>query len=71
MLIVVAFFAGVIAGISPCILPVLPVVFFTGAVGADRAEANPSDDSAPAQRFRRPLSIALGLAISFTAAAAR
>ena len=67
MLIVVAFFAGVIAGISPCILPVLPVVFFTGAVGADRAEAGSSDEPSAAHRFRRPLSIALGLAISFTA----
>jgi len=33
VLIFVAFVAGIIAGISPCILPVLPVVFFAGAAG--------------------------------------
>ena len=36
-LIVVGFVAGVIAGISPCILPVLPVVLVAGATGTTPA----------------------------------
>jgi len=45
VLIFVAFLAGVIAGISPCILPVLPVVFFAGAAGETLTLTG--DDSSP------------------------
>ncbi len=30
-LVLIGFLGGLITGISPCILPVLPVIFFSGA----------------------------------------
>jgi cytochrome c biogenesis protein CcdA/thiol-disulfide isomerase/thioredoxin len=62
VLIIVSFLAGIIAGISPCILPVLPVVFFTGATG----ELDEPDSQPRRQSWRRPVAIALGLVASFT-----
>ena len=53
-LILIALVAGLIAGISPCVLPVLPVVFVAGAT-----TKSPSS-------LRRGLSIVLGLIISFS-----
>ncbi len=53
-LILIGFVAGLIAGISPCVLPVLPVVFVAGATA-----------TAPSS-WRRALSIVLGLIVSFT-----
>jgi cytochrome c biogenesis protein CcdA/thiol-disulfide isomerase/thioredoxin len=53
-LILIAVVAGLIAGISPCVLPVLPVVFVAGAT-----TKSPSS-------LRRALSIVLGLIISFS-----
>jgi cytochrome c biogenesis protein CcdA/thiol-disulfide isomerase/thioredoxin len=53
-LILIALVAGLIAGISPCVLPVLPVVFVAGAT-----TKSPSS-------IRRGLSIVLGLIISFS-----
>jgi cytochrome c biogenesis protein CcdA/thiol-disulfide isomerase/thioredoxin len=53
-LILIALVAGLIAGISPCVLPVLPVVFVAGAT-----TKSPSS-------LRRALSIVLGLIISFS-----
>jgi cytochrome c biogenesis protein CcdA/thiol-disulfide isomerase/thioredoxin len=53
-LVLIGFVAGLIAGISPCVLPVLPVVFFAGAT-----TKSPSS-------WRRALSIVLGLIISFS-----
>src|SRR5438067_814326 len=47
----VAFVAGVITAISPCVLPVLPIVLAGGATGSGR----------------RPLAIVAGLVASFTA----
>jgi cytochrome c biogenesis protein CcdA/thiol-disulfide isomerase/thioredoxin len=47
----VAFLAGVITAISPCVLPVLPIVLAGGATSAGR---------------RRPLAIVAGLVLSFT-----
>jgi len=52
-LLVVAFLGGVITGISPCIVPVLPVVVAGGAVGESRA---------------RPWLIIAGLVLSFSIA---
>ncbi len=46
--------AGLIAGISPCVLPVLPVVFVAGATTASSSS------------LRRALSIVLGLIVSFS-----
>ncbi|MDR3659190.1 MAG: cytochrome c biogenesis protein DipZ, partial [Mycobacterium sp.] len=51
----IGFLGGLITGISPCILPVLPVVFFSG-LGSDR-------DSAPAAR---PYLVIAGLVCSFS-----
>ncbi|HEY5267035.1 MAG TPA: cytochrome c biogenesis protein DipZ [Acidimicrobiales bacterium] len=54
LLILIAIVAGLIAGISPCVLPVLPVVFIAGATA-----------NAPSN-WRRALSIVLGLILSFS-----
>jgi cytochrome c biogenesis protein CcdA/thiol-disulfide isomerase/thioredoxin len=51
LLIGVAFVAGVITAISPCVLPVLPIVFAGGATGGRR----------------RPYALVAGLVASFTA----
>jgi cytochrome c biogenesis protein CcdA/thiol-disulfide isomerase/thioredoxin len=53
-LILIAIVAGLIAGISPCVLPVLPVVFVAGATTKSRSSS------------RRALSIVLGLIVSFS-----
>ena len=47
----IAFLAGLITAISPCVLPVLPILLAGGATGASR---------------RRPLAIVAGLVGSFT-----
>ncbi|OBI90525.1 cytochrome c biogenesis protein DipZ [Mycobacterium sp. 1245805.9] len=52
----IGFLGGLITGISPCILPVLPVVFFSGA-GSSR-------DASPAAR---PYLVIAGLVCSFSA----
>jgi len=58
-LIFVALAAGLIAGISPCILPVLPVVFFAGVAAPDATEM-------PKGAWRRSVAIVLGLVVSFS-----
>jgi cytochrome c biogenesis protein CcdA/thiol-disulfide isomerase/thioredoxin len=59
----IGFFGGLITGISPCILPVLPVIFFSGGVqGADTTDA-----AAPARVSRwRPFLVIGGLVVSFS-----
>ena len=52
VLIGVGFLAGLITGISPCIVPVLPVIVAAGATSTDR---------------RRPYAVVAGLVITFTA----
>jgi len=56
---------GLITGISPCILPVLPVIFFSGAQGKPDA-----DDGAVAvstkREVRRPYRVIGGLVLSFS-----
>ena len=51
LLVGVAFVAGVVTAISPCVLPVLPIVLAGGAMGGTR----------------RPYAIVAGLVASFTA----
>ena len=51
LLVGVAFVAGVVTAISPCVLPVLPIVLAGGATGGRR----------------RPYAIVAGLVVSFTA----
>jgi cytochrome c biogenesis protein CcdA/thiol-disulfide isomerase/thioredoxin len=54
LLIGVGFLAGLVTGISPCIVPVLPVIVAAGATGSDAG-------------WRRPFLVVGGLVISFTA----
>jgi cytochrome c biogenesis protein CcdA/thiol-disulfide isomerase/thioredoxin len=51
LLLGIGFVAGVITAVSPCVLPVLPIVFAGGASGETR---------------RRPFAIVAGLVLSFT-----
>src|ERR1700751_6105442 len=55
----IGFLGGLITGISPCILPVLPVVFFSG-LNSGRVSAR---DSSPAAR---PYLVIAGLVCSFS-----
>lgn len=50
LLLGVAFVAGIVTALSPCVLPVLPVVLATGATGGPR----------------RPFAVVAGLVVSFT-----
>ncbi|MFK4760501.1 cytochrome c biogenesis protein DipZ [Microbacterium sp. ZW T5_45] len=60
-LIIIGLLGGLITGISPCILPVLPVIFLTG--GAQSAKY---DGEVVAARRSRPFLVIAGLIISFT-----
>jgi cytochrome c biogenesis protein CcdA/thiol-disulfide isomerase/thioredoxin len=55
-LLAIGFVAGLVAGISPCIVPVLPVVLVAGATG-----------TSVAVRRRRALAVVVGLVLSFSA----
>lgn len=63
-LIIIGLLGGLITGISPCILPVLPVIFLTGGAQSARFEGG-DGEAAPAKRSRPYLVIA-GLVVSFT-----
>ena len=52
VLLVIGFLAGVITAVSPCVLPVLPIILAGGATATGR---------------RRPFAIIAGLVASFTA----
>jgi cytochrome c biogenesis protein CcdA/thiol-disulfide isomerase/thioredoxin len=54
-LLLVGFVAGLITGISPCILPVLPMVLVAGATG-----------TAPVSRRWRSVAVVVGLVVSFS-----
>lgn len=53
---------GLITGISPCILPVLPVIFFSGGAESARGDAT---TTRTASRWR-PYLVVLGLVLSFS-----
>lgn len=59
---------GLITGVSPCILPVLPVIFFSGGVQSARnaGEQDTVDKKARRKASRRPYLVILGLALSFS-----
>lgn len=57
--ILIGLFGGLITGVSPCILPMLPIIFLAGATGAS------SDGKSPSRKY--PLLVTLGLVVSFTA----
>ena len=59
-LIGIGFVAGIVAGISPCILPVLPVVLATGATTA------PTGEKQSLRSRGRPLAVVGGLILSFS-----
>ncbi|WP_243073909.1 cytochrome c biogenesis protein DipZ [Microbacterium sp. SS28] len=63
--IIIGLLGGLITGISPCILPVLPVIFLTA--GAQSARFEGQDDGPIAASRRRPYFVILGLITSFTA----
>jgi cytochrome c biogenesis protein CcdA/thiol-disulfide isomerase/thioredoxin len=76
-LVLIGLVGGVITGVSPCVLPVLPIVFLSGGVttgvgaptGADGRKSGPTPKrDAPARRERssRPYLIVAGLTISFS-----
>jgi cytochrome c biogenesis protein CcdA/thiol-disulfide isomerase/thioredoxin len=60
-LIIIGLLGGLITGISPCILPVLPVIFLTGGA----ASAKFDGEVVPARRSR-PFLVIAGLVLSFT-----
>ena len=68
---------GVITGISPCVLPVLPVVFLSGGAQAARPERAQrrrvtaggvalAEPEPPPADGRRPYLVVAGLALSFS-----
>lgn len=69
----IGFLGGLITGISPCILPVLPVILFTaGAPSRSRpGTSTPTSPKAtshtPAVHWSRPYLVVGGLVLSFTA----
>jgi cytochrome c biogenesis protein CcdA/thiol-disulfide isomerase/thioredoxin len=72
-LVAVGLIAGLLAGISPCILPVLPVILVAGFTrsGAQRAAATdqdppPGEGQPRTQGLARPLAVIGGLVLSFS-----
>ena len=61
-LLLVGFIGGLLTGISPCIIPVLPVIFFSGGTQG----ARPDQDAQSAFTGRRPYLVILGLVVSFS-----
>jgi cytochrome c biogenesis protein CcdA/thiol-disulfide isomerase/thioredoxin len=62
-LVAVSVVAGFLAGISPCILPVLPAVLVAGAT---RSEGEASGIDRPRVALARPLAVVGGLVLSFS-----
>ena len=62
-LVLIGLLGGLITGISPCILPVLPVIFLSGGAQSARAQG---DGTAPTASRWRPYLVVAGLVISFT-----
>ncbi|WP_298867783.1 cytochrome c biogenesis protein CcdA [uncultured Microbacterium sp.] len=61
-LIIIGLLGGLITGISPCILPVLPVIFLTGGTPSGGGDGG---DVLPARRSR-PFLVIAGLVLSFS-----
>jgi cytochrome c biogenesis protein CcdA/thiol-disulfide isomerase/thioredoxin len=62
-LVLIGLVGGIITGVSPCVLPVLPVVFFGGA-GTNSGPAGEAGPAAVPGR-QRPYLVVLGLVLSF------
>jgi cytochrome c biogenesis protein CcdA/thiol-disulfide isomerase/thioredoxin len=68
-LIAIGFLGGLITGISPCILPVLPVIFFSGTQSARESDGDGAvATKAPPTRSQklRPYLVIAGLVLSFS-----
>jgi cytochrome c biogenesis protein CcdA/thiol-disulfide isomerase/thioredoxin len=67
-LIAIGFVGGLITGISPCILPVLPVVFFSGTQSVRGSEGGgvAIEVAAPRALSLRPYLVIAGLVFSFS-----
>ena len=67
-LVLVGLVGGVITGISPCVLPVLPAIFITGGAAGtgEAAEARPVGPRAVKRASRRPYWVVGGLTLSFS-----
>ena len=63
-LVLIGLLGGLITGISPCILPVLPVIFLSGGAQSARDQGG---EGPPAVSRWRPYLVVAGLVISFTA----
>lgn len=70
-LVLIGVVGGILTGISPCVLPVLPVIFFAGGVPGARPEQPGSGSTAArpvgGRTSRRPYLVVAGLALSFSA----
>jgi cytochrome c biogenesis protein CcdA/thiol-disulfide isomerase/thioredoxin len=65
-LILIGLVGGIITGLSPCVLPVLPVVFLGGGTAAGTgASAAPDAAADTGSARRRPYLVVLGLTLSF------
>src|SRR3954466_3111623 len=74
-LVLIGFLGGLITGVSPCILPVLPVIFFSGAQSTRAESVADSDGGGTAVAVRttptlserlRPYRVIGGLVLSFS-----
>ncbi len=65
-LVIVGVVAGFLAGISPCILPVLPVVLVAGAEPVENTEPAPGGPARRRASLGRPLAVIAGLVLSFS-----
>jgi cytochrome c biogenesis protein CcdA/thiol-disulfide isomerase/thioredoxin len=63
-LLLVGFVGGLLAGVSPCVLPVLPVVLMGGAAGPSGSATGDGVATTTVSRAR-PVAIVAGLALSF------
>ena len=65
-LVLIGLVGGLITGISPCVLPVLPVVFLTGGVQDGQGKKAKQTLLQQRRASRRPYLIVAGLALSFS-----
>ena len=65
-LVLIGLVGGMITGISPCILPVLPVVFLSSGVRRPEPRGRANRRPTPPPPNRRPYLIVAGLALSFS-----